>query len=195
MIAIRLEQHFGQDTDPAVLKELIKESRRFFESYGNIIPVCDTEPSLCNEKSFSFGSFKSLLSACGYEKDKQGFFNTLFQQIKAGPKTGICINKVRIPQLYLYHLLDIIIPSNDLISVRTVGDLETKAFMKVDEQQAHRLQQVIDTYPVRLSSHVIRQALVSEKVAAQYFPFTDEIDANGHEITFEGHLRKGLFWT
>jgi len=45
---------------------------------------------------------------------------------------------------------------------------------------------------VRLSHHVIRQALVSEAVAAQYIPFAGELDPTGHEITFDGHFKQGL---
>jgi len=45
---------------------------------------------------------------------------------------------------------------------------------------------------VRLSHHVIRQALVSEAVAAQYIPFAGELDPTGHEITFDGHFKMGL---
>ena len=47
-------------------------------------------------------------------------------------------------------------------------------------------------FPVRLSDHVIRQSLVSKGVADQYLPFEEELDPAGDEITFDGHLKKGV---
>ena len=54
------------------------------------------------------------------------------------------------------------------------------------------MQKVIDTYPVRLSMHTIRQMRVSRDVAYQYLPFIQELDVAGHTNTWIGQFHQGL---
>jgi lysine 2,3-aminomutase len=54
------------------------------------------------------------------------------------------------------------------------------------------MQQVLDTYPVRLSMHTIRQMRVSGNVAYQYLPFVEELDDTGHTNTWIGQFHQGL---
>jgi lysine 2,3-aminomutase len=54
------------------------------------------------------------------------------------------------------------------------------------------MQEVIDTYPVRLSMHTIRQMRVSRGVAYQYLPFVEELDSVGHTNTWIGQFHQGL---
>ncbi len=54
------------------------------------------------------------------------------------------------------------------------------------------MQEVIDTYPVRLSMHTIRQMRVSRNVAYQYLPFIEELDKVGHTNTWIGQFHQGL---
>jgi lysine 2,3-aminomutase len=64
-----------------------------------------------------------------------------------------------------------------------------KSIPKVDRAD---IQSVMDTYPVRLSMHTIRQMRVSGDVAYQYLPFVQELDNTGHTNTWIGQFHQGL---
>jgi lysine 2,3-aminomutase len=171
------------------VEKMVDESRFFFKTYGSGT-LLGKEIGPVLEQDASLNPFENLLTACGYEQDASGFFNALYFLIKN--RSDTVINGIKIPLLYLYHLLDILIQSKRIVPIQTVDQLELNSFVIIEKKDAKALQQVIDTYPVRLSSHVIRQAMVSDKVFAQYFPFKEEIDPKGHVITFEGHIKNGL---
>ncbi|MBU1340026.1 MAG: radical SAM protein [Proteobacteria bacterium] len=133
--------------------------------------------------------FEKLISRCGYENNGPGFFNALFSRVGC-QREPIVINHIQIPTLYLYHLLETVIPGNHLHAVKTVDQLEKKTVITADDKP--KLQAVIDQFPVRLSDHVIRQSLVSDMVAKQYLPFIEELDPSGHVITFDGHFKAGV---
>lgn len=134
--------------------------------------------------------FETLLIRCGYENNAAGFFQALFFRINCREKKEMSLNGIRIPNLYLYQLLETILPGNRLHSVKTIDQLEHMAFVGTDDKV--KLQEVMDQFPVRLSDHVIRQSLVSNGVSKQYLPFMEELDPTGHTITFDGHFKSGV---
>ena len=80
----------------------------------------------------------------------------------------------------LMAIMEVVLPGNRFVSIRSTDQLEKVANIKIPEEDRADMQSVIDTYPVRLSMHTIRQMRVSKNVAYQYLPFTEELDAAGH---------------
>ncbi len=176
----------GQHLDVEALETV---SQSFFQKFGSrkllggqFFADLDGVP----EKSL----FEKLLIRCGYENNAAGFFQALFPYINCREKNEMSINGIRIPNLYLYQLLEILVPGNRLHSVKTIDQLEHIACVGTDDKL--KLQEVVDQFPVRLSDHVIRQSLVSNGVAKQYLPFIEELDPTGHTITFDGHFKSGV---
>ncbi len=133
-----------------------------------------------------------LLAACGYADDPEGFFTDLLAQLGKGTSGPIEINGVTLPHLLLVAVLEVAMPGDRFFTVRTVEQLERLANLEVPRNQRADLQQVIDTYPVRLSMHTLRQMRVSRNVAYQYLPFVEELDPAGHTNTWIGQFHQGL---
>jgi len=137
--------------------------------------------------------FERLLYACGYADDPSGFFTELLVLLGRADGTGsIAINDVELPHMMLMAVLELVLPGNRFISVKTTDQLEKIANIKVPDADRAEMQEVIDTYPVRLSMHTVRQMRVSRDVAYQYLPFTRELDAVGHTNTWIGQFHQGL---
>ncbi len=138
--------------------------------------------------------FDAMMTACGFERDPEGFFagigNLISRAAAKGESALITFNSVELPSLFLYHLLEKAAPGQSLITVKTVDKLGSRTGVSV--QAPDDIQKVLDLYPVRLSKHVIRQSWVSGAVATQYLPFADELDPLGHTLTFDGHFKQGL---
>jgi hypothetical protein len=134
-----------------------------------------------------------LLTATGYPEDPQGFLTDLLAQIaQADGTTPIAINGIHLPHQLLMAMLEIALPGDTIVSVKTVAQLEKLANIHVPETEREDMQQVINTYPARLSMHVIRQMRVSGNVAYQYLPFVEELDSVGHANTWIGQFHQGL---
>lgn len=132
--------------------------------------------------------FEAFTAACGC--DPVRFFEQVADAVAA--RREVVIGDVRVPVTLLTRLLAVANPSDSLVSVKDVEDLADTGAVRVREQDREDLQAVIAQYPVRLSGHVIRQAMVSPPVAAQYLPFCGELDRQGLPATFEGHARSGV---
>ncbi|MCP3873135.1 MAG: radical SAM protein, partial [Desulfobacteraceae bacterium] len=176
------------DTQDLDVENLEKISLAFFKSFGT--------QKLLGQQFFSNlkgidekNAFEKLITKCGYKNNITGFFKSVFSQIRHSEKK-IIINNIPIPFLYLYQLIESVLPENKLHNIKTVDQLEKTAF--VFAKNKSKLQKVLDRFPVRLSDHVIRQSLVSQGVAKQYLPFIEELDQKGHIITFDGHLKEGV---
>jgi L-lysine 2,3-aminomutase len=89
-------------------------------------------------------------------------------------------------------ILEVALPGNRFISIKTVDQLEKATNIRLPEADRADMQKVIDTYPVRLSMHTIRQMRVSGNVAYQYLPFVQELDDTGHVNTWIGQFHQGL---
>jgi len=139
--------------------------------------------------------FEKLLKAVGFENNAAGFFNALARDLEAANnefREPIRINGIQLPHLLLMAVLEQFIPGNKFVTVRNVPQLDRLVNIKVPAQNRKDMQQVIDTYPVRLSMHTIRQMRVSKDVAYQYLPFVEELDPMGYANTWIGQFHQGL---
>jgi lysine 2,3-aminomutase len=139
--------------------------------------------------------FHRLLSAAGYANNPQGFFSELTEKLGiANSANGVPIeiNGIHLPNLFVLSILEKIIPGNRFISIRDVSQFEKLANIAVDESERDALQEVIETYPVRLSMHTLRQMRISKNVAYQYAPFIEELDPVGQVNTWVGQFHQGL---
>ena len=137
--------------------------------------------------------FLSLLEACGYPSDPKGFFRDLLAQLgRADGETSIVVNTIRLPNLLLMEVLELALPGNRFLSIKTVEQLEQAANIAVPQEDRRDMQKVLDTYPVRLSMHTLRQMRISRDVAYQYMPFVEELDPIGHTNTWIGQFHQGL---
>ncbi|MBW1749622.1 MAG: radical SAM protein, partial [Deltaproteobacteria bacterium] len=188
--------------------------RIVFENSGeeNQIPLSDmiealtdfldhfAEKSLVGETFFAIvrngdGQTKlsRMLDACGYSDNPKGFFSELLVLLGKADGTGkIRINGVELPHLLLMAILEVALPGNRFISIKSTEKLEKMTNIKLPETDRADMQKVIDKYPVRLSMHTIRQMRVSGDVAYQYLPFTQELDDAGHTNTWIGQFHQGL---
>ena len=134
-----------------------------------------------------------LLDACEYSDNPKGFFSELLMLLgKTDGTKKISINSIELPHLMLLAILEVVLPGNKFISIKTTDQLEKVANITVPEADRDDLQKVIDTYPVRLSMHTIRQMRVSGYVTYQYMPFIQELDIAGHTNTWIGQFHQGL---
>ena len=134
-----------------------------------------------------------LLEACGYGDNPYPFFKELLELLgKADGTRKIAINSVELPHLMLMTVMEIVLPGNKFISIKNTEQLEKLANLCIPEADRAAIQSVIDTYPVRLSMHTVRQMRVSGDVAYQYLPFVQELDNTGHTNTWIGQFHQGL---
>ena len=137
--------------------------------------------------------YRRLVSACGYGDDESGFWTELLARLNESDGTGkVVIGGVPMPHLLLMAILEVVFPGNHLISVHSTQQLANLTNRDIDEAERADLQKVIETYPVRLSMHTIRQLRVSRMVAYQYLPFARELDTIGHTTTWIGQFHQGL---
>ena len=134
-----------------------------------------------------------LLQACGYADRPDDFFAELLAKLgKADGTDLIVINDVELPNLLLMAILEVILPGDRFISIRSTEQLEKVTNTRLTDGDRANMQAVLDTYPVRLSMHTIRQMRVSRDVAYQYMPFVEELDPAGHTNTWIGQFHQGL---
>ncbi|MGW8193244.1 MAG: radical SAM protein [Desulforhopalus sp.] len=137
--------------------------------------------------------FERLLEACGYPNNAEGFFQELLGKLAhADGSENIVIGNKEMPPMLLVSLLEILLPGHGFRSIKTVDALENAANIAIPDEDREDMQAVLDTYPVRLSMHTIRQMRVSKNVAYQYLPFTEELDPVGHTNTWIGQFHQGL---
>ena len=136
-----------------------------------------------------------LLTATGFAGDPEGLCRSLAEQLlraQTADRTPITVNGVVFPRLLLTALLSQLQPGEKFTSVKSVERLEALTNTCIPEKDRHRIARVLETYPVRLSSHVLRQMRVSPDVAYQYMPFVEELDPAGHVNTWIGQFHQGL---
>ncbi len=137
--------------------------------------------------------YERLLRACGHEGDDEGFFAELLGCLtEADGHRAIAIGGVELPHLLLMAVLEVALPGNRFLSIKSTEQLEQVANISIPEDDRADMQKVIDTYPVRLSMHTLRQMRVSGNVAYQYLPFVEELDPVGHTNTWIGQFHQGL---
>jgi L-lysine 2,3-aminomutase len=134
-----------------------------------------------------------LLKATGLGEGE--FFTAVVRGLEGAnhlQPADIRIAGVFLPQHFLLPLLEVLLPGEQLAAVHDVETYERLTNLRVPEEERQPLQRVIDTYPVRLSMHVIRQSRLSANVASQFMPFTDELDETGLTNTWIGQFHRGL---
>lgn len=171
---------------------------------GAVISFLDryaVEPLLGKEFCGAIGSgngqmrFERLLDAARCAADPAGFFAQVISRLEAahGDGTGpIAVNGFALPYLLLLAILEQVLPEERLYTVENLEQLEKLTNTCVPPEDRATLQKVLDTYPVRLSSHVIRQMRLSRPVGRQYLPFAQELDADGLTHTWVGQFRRGV---
>ncbi len=139
--------------------------------------------------------FRNLLEKTGYAGDAEGFCKELISRLSSENSTSheeLVINGVHLPAVFLTAVLETLSPGDRCISVHRVEQLERITNTQIAEKDHEDMQKVLDTYPVRLSMHTIRQMRVSRDVAYQYMPFLEELDPVGHSNTWIGQFHQGL---
>ena len=134
-----------------------------------------------------------LLAACGHGDDPRGFFAELLDLLGKADGTGkIAVGGIEMPRMMLVAILEVVLPGEKFVSVKSTEQLEKLCNLQIPESDRADMQEVMDTYPVRLSMHTIRQMRVSRDVAYQYLPFVEELDVSGHTNTWIGQFHQGL---
>jgi lysine 2,3-aminomutase len=112
---------------------------------------------------------------------------------KADGTHPIVVNGIELPHLLLMAILEVVLPGNKFVSIKTTEQLEKlKPISEFRKPIGRTCRRCMDTYPVRLSMHTIRQMRVSGNVAYQYLPFVEELDDTGHTNTWIGQFHQGL---
>ncbi|MEE4242224.1 MAG: radical SAM protein, partial [Desulfopila sp.] len=174
------------------LRELTVALRGFLDHLA-VKPLIDRSFFEIVQMGDGQSKLSRLIQACGYGQDTEGFFQELL--VKLGEADGthaISVGGVVLPHLLLMAVLEVVLPGNRFISIKSTQHLEEVANIKLKESDRADMQKVIDTYPVRLSMHTLRQMRVSGKVAYQYLPFVEELDTIGHTNTWIGQFHQGL---
>ncbi|MCF6246373.1 MAG: radical SAM protein [Desulfobacula sp.] len=183
-------KHSGKKTDVSLdsLKGAVIE---FLDIYGTI-PLAGKQFCSITGEGPGEKRFSNLLIKTGYANDPRGFFKELLSILVNGEMKRIVIKGIQIPHLMLMAILEQVLPGHGYVSIKDTHQLEKTTHIAVPEKDRKQLQKVIETYPVRLSRHTIRQMMVSKDVACQYLPFVEELDSGGHTNTWIGQFHDGL---
>ncbi|MFO7890205.1 MAG: radical SAM protein [bacterium] len=193
---ILLEVIFKNSNEKKIisLESLINTTIDFLEHYGEINIVGKQFYSIIGDEDGKT-KFTQLLKAAGYENDPHGFFRNVIQHIEkinCYETYPIKINKIILPYLLVLSILEVLIPGNKFIKIKSVRQLMKLNNIKVTPENQKKLQNVIDRYPVRLSLHTVRQMRLSLSVADQYMPFVDELNREGEVHTWVGQFHRGI---
>jgi L-lysine 2,3-aminomutase len=184
-------EHSGEDNQ-VPLSSLVTAFTDCLDHFG--VPSL-IGPAFCDMIDAADGptAFSRVIAACGYGDNPFGFFAELLDQLgRADGTRKIAINGIELPHLLLVAVMEVVLPGDRFVSIRTVDQLEKMTNTRLDGTDRTDMQQVLDTYPVRLSMHTIRQMRVSRDVAYQYMPFVEELDTAGHTNTWIGQFHQGL---
>ncbi|MFC1556034.1 radical SAM protein [candidate division KSB1 bacterium] len=193
-ISLPVEFTFSRQRTDASLRVLVKNAIDFLESFG--------EESVVGKKFYSIikagggrTRFNRLLKAAKFENDPEGFFSSILGHLESAnnyTSHPVEVNKIELPYLFLLSILEILIPGDSYHTIKKVEKLEKLTNIKVPDEERKDLQKVIETYPVRLSDHVIRQMRLSNPVAYQFMPFVDELNKEGLVQTWVGQFHRGI---
>lgn len=139
--------------------------------------------------------FQRLLEACHWKGDSTGFFTEAIRQLEGSNDqnpASLQLNGVRLPYHLGLTILKEMIPGDRIHDVKRVKTLERLTNTRVPPGEREALQEVLERYPVRLSSHVVRQMRLSPAVAYQYKPSLDELDPEGLVHTWVGQFHRGV---
>jgi KamA family protein len=166
----------------------------FLELHG-APPMVDAEFQATLGEGDGEARFQKLLEAAHREGDSAGFFGEVLKQLEGGNDenpASLQVNGVRLPYQLGLTILKEIIPGDRIHDVKSVKTLERLTNIKVPREDRGPLKEVLDRYPVRLSTHVIRQMRLSSAIAYQYKPSLDELDPDGLFHTWVGQFHTGV---
>jgi lysine 2,3-aminomutase len=184
----------SQETADVALSELVAGTRDFLAHFGGAYLLGKTFHGIVGDGDGET-RFNRLLQSAGYENDAAGFFAEVTDKLTRSTSTDpvpMVINTVALPNLLALSILEKIIPGNRYISARNVSQYEKMANESIPEDNRDDLQAVMDTYPVRLSLHTLRQMRISKNITYQYAPFVEELDPVGQTNTWIGQFHQGL---
>ena len=189
-------EHSGEENQVR-LADLVMALTDFFEHFSEKRLIGKAVFQIVNRAGEAHENGRSrldrLLAQCGYDGDAEGFFRDLLNQLGHADGTQrIVVGGITLPHLMLMAVLEVALPGTRFISVKTTEQLEKLANLSIPQTDRDDMQAVLDTYPVRLSMHTIRQMRVSGSVAYQYLPFVQELDTVGHTNTWIGQFHQGL---
>ena len=139
--------------------------------------------------------FARMLEAAGFGGDPARFFTAICEQLgraDGSSEAHIALHGIVLPYRLLLAILEVVIPGEEVLGVRTVRRFERLTNIAVPKEDHTALREVLDRYPVRLSSHVIRQMRLSQNVAYQYLPATEELQPEGLVHTWVGQFHRGV---
>jgi len=195
-IAFEVQFNNSKKTATVKLKELVECATEFLETY-------DTEallgPSLKRAAGEGDGHerFERLLVATGFADSPTQLFMTILERLERAnnesPVPEMNFNSVILPTHFLLALFELLIPGDRIVDVSTVRQLERVANISVPAEDRDTIARVLEDYPVRLSTHTIRQMRYSPAVAYQYMPFMDETNEEyGQAHTWVGQFHRGI---
>lgn len=178
--------------NPPDIADLVEILDNFLDRFGES-PLVGSELDSVVRNGDGKTKFERLLAASGYKDNPDGYFFELLTSLGKANGTGKpCISGPTLPRLALMAIFEIVIPGNTFETIKSVKQLEQVSNTKIPERDRDAIQKVLDIYPVRLSTHVIRQMRLSRPVARQYMPFAGELDQRGHAETWNGHFCAGI---
>lgn len=189
-----VEFSFSKERQPVSLPELERSVTEFLELYGEE-PIVGKEFRTIIGEGDGESRFSRLLGAAHHRDDAPGFFADVLKQLEqANGETApkVKVNGIKLPYHLLLAILEHVVPGEQFFTIKSVRRLEKLTNIKVPQFEREMMQQVLDQYPVRLSSHAIRQIRLSPAVAYQFMPFTDELDQEGLFHTWVGQFHRGV---
>lgn len=193
-ISLKIEFKNSGEKKLIPLSSIVNKTIDFLENYG--------EASIVGKKFHKIiGSgdgetkFKNLLKESGYKTDIKNFFCDLIQILEKTNDREILelkVGKIVLPYRLVLAILEVIIPGDKIVSIKSVKQLIKLTNTRIPDTEKEDLQKVINLYPVRLSSHIIRQMRLSKAIGYQYMPFQDELNDEGHVHTWVGQFHRGI---
>ena len=174
---------------------------RLREAVVELLELSAEEPLFATELVERLGEgsgevkLERLADATGFAGDPDGLLAELLDRLAGASNEhppDLVVGGVQLPDALAMTVLESLVPGEDILDVKRVARLERLANLKVSEEQREAMQQVLDLYPVRLSSHVVRQMRLSPEVAYQYLPFVEELDPEGLVHTWVGQFHRGV---
>jgi len=193
-MVFNVEFSFSKERQLVSLPELERSVTEFLEMYGE-------EPIVGKEFRTIIGEgdgeirFSRLLGAAHHQEDARGFFADVLTQLEQANgeiAANVKVNEIKLPYHLLLAILEHVVPGDQFFTIKSVRRFEKLTNIKVPQSERDMMQQVLDQYPVRLSSHTIRQIRLSPAVAYQFMPFSDELNQEGLFHTWVGQFHRGI---
>lgn len=189
-----MEFKYAREQKTVNLDELERDVTEFLELYGDQWLVGKKFGEITGEGGGET-RLSRLLKAAHYENNPREFFADILEQLQHlnhETPTIFSVNGVRLPYQLLLAIMEHVIPGDQIFTIKSVRRLEKLTNIKVPKDEKTMMQSVLDTYPVRLSNHTIRQIRLSPAAAYQYMPFTDELNKEGLVHTWVGQFFRGI---